>query len=147
MCPSQICGPRYVQVQQPPRMVCQKKVIYCNRTVIDKHVIPQTKVITEPRLIYEPKTIIEPCIIYKKRVIQQPKIIYCKKIVPDPKVICKPRVISEPKEICQNIMCHPKPQMIQVPTPTEFVCSPSGATFFNSADQIPYPLKCMKEKF
>lgn len=51
ICPPQKCGPQFVKVQQPPRVVCQKKVIYTKRTVIDKHVVPQTREICEPKLV------------------------------------------------------------------------------------------------
>lgn len=145
ICPPQKCGPQFVQVQQPPRLVCQKKVVYCNKTVLDKHVIPQTKVITEPKLIYEPKTICEPVVIYKKRTIQVPKVVYYKRIVPDPKVVIKPRVIAEPKEICETILCRPKPQMIQVPPPKDYFCTPQGTAYFNvpgECPQLPIESEC-----
>lgn len=119
-------GPKFVCVQQPPQVVCKKKVVYCNRTVIDKHVVPQTKCITEPKLIYEPKTVWDPCVIYKKRTIQQPKVVYYKKIVPDPKVVCRTRIIQEPKEICETMVCRPKPQKVQVPPPKAYVCTTTG---------------------
>lgn len=131
ICPPQSCGPRFVKIQQPPRMVCQKKVIYTNRTIIDRHVIPETRTICEPKLVYTPKTICEPCIIYKKRIVQEPKIVYYKKIVSEPRVVCKSRQICEPKEICQTIMCQPKPQTIQIPPAKEFFCSPTGTAFIN----------------
>lgn len=125
-CPSSPlpCGPRFIQVQQPPQIVNAKKVIYCNRTVVDRHVVSGQKEICEPKLIYQSRTIREPCIVYRTRVIQEPRIVYCKKIVTEPRIVSKQRTIQEPKEICQAIMCQPKPQTIQIPAAKEFICSP-----------------------
>lgn len=89
VCPPAPCGPRYVTVQQPPRTVCRKDIVYCKRSVIDKHVLPCTKTICEPKLIYTPRTICEPIVIWKKRVIPCPRVLWYKKIVPDPKVKSK----------------------------------------------------------
>ncbi|CAG9807473.1 unnamed protein product [Chironomus riparius] len=139
ICPPQTCGPQFVKVQQPPKLVCQKQVVYTKRTVIDKHVMPNTKEICEPRLIYQPKVICEPCIVYKKRVVPEPKIVYYKRIVPDPKVVCQPRTIVEPKEICQTMVCQPKPQVIQIPQPKEYMCAPTGTTFYNRPGCAPVP--------
>lgn len=86
VCPPAPCGPRFVTVQQPPRTVCRKDIVYCKRSVIDKHVLPCTKAICEPKLIYTPRTICEPVVVWKKRVIPCPKILWYKKVVPDPKV-------------------------------------------------------------
>jgi hypothetical protein len=146
ICPPQSCGPRFVQVQQPPRMVCQKKVVYCNKTVVDKFVVPETRCIMEPKLIYQPRQICEPHVIYKQRTIQEPKIIYCKKIVPDPKVVAKCRTVCEPKEICQTIMCRPKPQCIQIPPAKEFICSPADTTCYeNKPGCLPKLPECCPE--
>lgn len=146
-CPPQKCGPQFVKIQQPPRMMCQKNVIYTKKTVIDKHVVPECKTICEPRLIYQEKTITEPCIIYKKRVIREPRIIYEKKVIQDPKIVCQARTIVEPKEICQNILCQPKPQTIQIPDPNEFICTPAGASFVNRQECPPIPMcKPMQRK-
>lgn len=139
VCPPQKRGPQFVQVQQPPRVVCQKKVINTTRTVIDKHVVPQYKEICEPRLVYQPKVICEPFIVYKKRVVPEPKIVYYKRVVPDPKVVCQPRTIVEPKEICQTIVCQPKAQTIQIPEPREFMCAPTGTAFINNPGCPPVP--------
>lgn len=139
ICPPQKCGPSFVKVQQPPRLVCQKKVIYTKRTVIDRHVVPQTREICEPRLIYQPKVICEPCIVYKKRIVPEPKIVYYKRVVPDPKVVCQPRTIVEPREICQTLVCQPKAQVMQIPEPKEFVCAPTGTTYMNRPGCPPIP--------
>lgn len=132
VCPPQKCGPNFVKVQQPPQLVSQKQVIYTNRTVIDKHVVPQTREISVPRLIYQPKVICEPCVVFKKRVVPEPKIVYFKRIVNDSKVVCKPRIICEPREICQTILCQPKPQFMQIPSPQEFICAPTGTSYMNN---------------
>lgn len=139
ICPPQKCGPSFVKVQQPPRLVCQKKVVYTKRTVIDRHVVPQTREICEPRLIYQPKVICEPCIVYKKRIVPEPKIVYYKRVVPDPKVVCQPRTIVEPREICQTLVCQPKAQVMQIPEPKEFVCAPTGTTYMNRPGCPPIP--------
>lgn len=158
ICPPQQCGPTFVKVQQPPRVVCQKKVVYTNRTVIDKHVVPNTKEICEPKLIYQPRTICEPVVVYRKRIINEPKIVYVKRVVQDPQVrardflsrvklnvslflqvVCQTRCIVEPKEICQTIVCQPKPQTIQIPPPREFMCAPTGTAYMNrpGCPQVP----------
>lgn len=128
-CPPPNCGSKFITVQQPPKLVCRKNVIYCNRTVLDKRVIPQTKVVTERKLIYTPKTVCEPYVIYKKKVIPEPKVICVKRMVTEPKVMVCPRTITEPKEVCQTMVCHPKPQCIEVPDPCAYNCYPTGSPF------------------
>lgn len=130
--PPQKRGPPFVQVQQAPQVVCQKKVIYTKRTVIDKHVVPQTKEICEARLVYQPKVIYEPYVVYKKRVVPEPKIVYSKRVVTDPKVVCQTRTIVDPIEIGQSILCQPKAQTIRIPEPQEFTCAPTGTAYINN---------------
>lgn len=132
ICPPAQCGPRFITVQQPPRVVAQRKLINCSRTVVDKHVVPRTKTIVEPKIIYQPRAYIEPCIIYRKRVVPDPKILYYKRIVPDPKIVCTPRTIVEPKEICTTMVCSPKPQIVQIPPPPEYCCVPQCTGFTKS---------------
>uniref|UniRef100_A0A8W7K5P5 Uncharacterized protein n=1 Tax=Anopheles albimanus TaxID=7167 RepID=A0A8W7K5P5_ANOAL len=127
--PPQRCGPRFITVQQPPRLVAQKEVIHCRRVVYDRCVVSHTKAIVEPKLIYRPKTICEPCIIYKRRTVAEPRIVYCRRFVPDPRIICRPRTIVEPKEVCTTLVCHPRPQTVQIPPPRNYCCVPSGINF------------------
>lgn len=129
VCPPAPCGPRFVTVQQPPKTICKKDIVYVKRSVIDKHVLPCTKTVCEPKLIYKPKTIMTPIVIWKKRTIPCPQVIWYKKVVPDPKVVCATRVINEPKEVCRTLVCQPRPQIIQVPPPKEYCCFPTGANF------------------
>lgn len=140
ICPPQKCGPQFVKIQQPPRVVCQKKVIYSKRTVIDKHVVPETREICEPKLVYQPRVICEPVVVYKKRIVSEPKIVYVKRCVPNPKVVCQPRTIVEPKEICQTMVCQPKPQIIQIPQPQQYVVAPTGTSFMNNQNCPPCPV-------
>lgn len=147
ICPPAQCGPRFITVQQPPRVVAQRKLINCARTVVDKHVVPRTKTIVEPKIIYEPRCYVEPCIIYRKRVVPDPKILYYKRIVPDPKIVCTPRTIVEPKEICTTMVCQPKPQTVQIPPPPQYCCVPTGTGFTKApacspCDPVCQPRRC-----
>lgn len=116
------CGPRFVTVQQPSRLVTQKQVIMRNRCVIQKHVVPCTRTVVEPKLVYYNRTICEPKVTYHKYVVHDPKIVYCTRNEPAPKLVCKRRTVNEPHEICQTIMCQPKPQVVPVPPAFEFCC-------------------------
>lgn len=135
------CGPKFITVQQPPRSVVQKQMVYRPRTIIDKRVIPATRTIKEPKVIYVPRTVMVPRITYHRRTMPDPKIVYCARIVPNPKVVCSSRYVCEPHEICQSMVCQPKPQIVQVPPPRDYLCYKSAPAVFHGKPGCP-PCPC-----
>lgn len=116
------CGPRFVTIQQPPRTVTKKNVVFRNRCVINKSVLPCLRTVVEPKVVYSDRTICFPKVNYYTRTVHDPKIVFYTRNEPDPKLVCYNRTICEPHEICQTLMCQPKPQVVPVPAPLEYCC-------------------------
>lgn len=122
---------RCITVQQPPRLVVEKKVIFVKKIRQDPKLINAMREICIPHVTTEVMIMRIPKLTWVTQVIKEPKVSWHEEKHAEPQVVCYPRVVVEPKEVCQAILCQPTPQVVRVPPPTEYCCYATGPTTLN----------------
>ncbi|XP_030556564.1 uncharacterized protein LOC115759702 [Drosophila novamexicana] len=129
--------PKSITVQQPPRLICKKDVVFCEKTIPEPMVVNRCRNITIPKVVETTRVIQVPKLIWVSQMVREPRVIYYPSTVPDPYVMCHPKKVCEPREVCQTLLCQPKPQVIDVPAPTEYCCYENGPVGYTASPSCP----------
>ncbi|BFF91810.1 DBF4-type zinc finger-containing protein 2 homolog [Drosophila madeirensis] len=129
--------PKCITVQQPPRMICKKRVVFTEKIVPEPMVVNRCRQITIPKVVDATRVIKVPKLIWVSQMVREPRVIYYPSMIPDPYVVCYPKRVCEPREVCQSILCQPKPQTIDIPPPREYCCYPNGPINYKPSAACP----------
>uniref|UniRef100_A0A1A9X280 IGFBP N-terminal domain-containing protein n=1 Tax=Glossina brevipalpis TaxID=37001 RepID=A0A1A9X280_9MUSC len=129
--------PKCITVQQPPRLICKKRVVFTEKVVPEPMVVNRCRQITIPKVVDTTRVIKVPKLTWVSQMVREPRVIYYPSMIPDPYVVCYPKRICEPREVCQSILCQPKPQTVDIPPPREYCCYPTGPINYKPSAACP----------